>query len=192
MLFVILQAKKRASVVDQSAQSIVRYKIISMGEGGCGKSCLIKRYCEGKVRRRGSGECQDADNSVFEQFVERYISTIGIDFGVKPVTVQGTEVRVNFFDFSGHPEFFDVRNEFYKDTQGVRRRALAYCQAAHHAFPGCCRPFSCTTYHRAVVSTRSTRGWRKRPSSAPPISQSFCAETRWVLFEQAHDAIQGY
>jgi len=41
-----------------------------------------------------------------------------VDFGVKSVDVNGFEVRVNFWDLSGHPEFFDVRNEFYKDTQG--------------------------------------------------------------------------
>ena len=52
------------------------------------------------------------------QFVSRYISTIGIDFGVKPVRVGKDEVRINFWDLSGHPEFFEVRNEFYKDTQG--------------------------------------------------------------------------
>ena len=63
-----------------------------------GKSCLIKRYCE-------------------EKFITKYISTIGIDFGVKAVEIDGEEVRVNFWDLSGHPEFFEVRNEFYKDTQ---------------------------------------------------------------------------
>ena len=42
-----------------------------------------------------------------------------MDFGVKPVIVHGCDVKVNFWDLSGHPEFFDVRNEFYKDTQGV-------------------------------------------------------------------------
>ena len=65
-----------------------------------GKSCLIKRYCE-------------------ERFVQRYISTIGVDFGVKPVTIYDYQVKVNFWDLSGHPEFFEVRNEFYKDTQGA-------------------------------------------------------------------------
>ena len=30
------------------------------------------------------------------------------------------EAKVNFWDLAGHPEFFEVRNEFYKDTQGVR------------------------------------------------------------------------
>lgn len=76
-----------------------RIKILSMGASGIGKSCLIKRYCEGK-------------------FVTRYISTIGVDFGVKPVTIKGKTVKVNFWDLSGQPEFFEIRNEFYKDTQG--------------------------------------------------------------------------
>ena len=75
-------------------------QITSLGEGGTGKSCLIKRYCE-------------------ERFVQRYISTIGVDFGVKPVTIYDYQVKVNFWDLSGHPEFFEVRNEFYKDTQGA-------------------------------------------------------------------------
>ena len=38
---------------------------------------------------------------------------------VKPLVVQDYEVKVNFWDLSGHPEFFEVRNEFYKDTQGI-------------------------------------------------------------------------
>lgn len=80
--------------------TVLRIKIISMGESGVGKSCVIKRFCE-------------------EKFVSKYISTIGIDYGVKPVVVHGDEVRVNFWDLSGQPEFLEVRNEFYKDTQGA-------------------------------------------------------------------------
>ena len=53
------------------------------------------------------------------QFVPRYISTIGVDFGVKPLLIDGVEAKVNFWDLAGAPEFFDVRNEFYKDTQGA-------------------------------------------------------------------------
>ena len=53
------------------------------------------------------------------QFVPRYISTIGVDFGVKPLMIDGVEAKVNFWDLAGAPEFFDVRNEFYKDTQGA-------------------------------------------------------------------------
>lgn len=39
--------------------------------------------------------------------------------------------QVNFWDLSGHPEFFDVRNEFYKDTQGV---LLVYDVTQRHSF----------------------------------------------------------
>lgn len=77
----------------------VRAKVISMGEANTGKSCLIKRYCE-------------------QKFVPRYISTIGVDFGVRTVNVDNKEMKVNFWDLSGQSEFVDVRNEFYKDSQG--------------------------------------------------------------------------
>jgi DnaJ homolog subfamily C member 27 len=83
-----------------SVTPINRMKILSMGSGGGGKSCLIKRFCE-------------------ERFVSKYIATIGVDYGVKPIKLDGMDIRVNFWDLSGHQEFFEIRNEFYKDTQGI-------------------------------------------------------------------------
>ncbi len=82
------------------AAAVSRIKILTIGSGATGKSCLVKRFCE-------------------ERFVTKYIATIGVDYGVKPVEVDGAPVRVNFWDLSGHPEFFEIRNEFYKDAQGV-------------------------------------------------------------------------
>lgn len=73
---------------------------MSLGPPGSGKSCLIKRFCENR-------------------FVSKYITTIGVDYGVKPHSFNGKNLKVNFWDMSGHPEFYEVRNEFYKDTQGA-------------------------------------------------------------------------
>ena len=84
----------------QEPIKISRIKILSMGPPGSGKSCLVKRYCE-------------------ERFISKYIATIGVDYGVKPVQVSGKQVRVNFWDLSGHESFFEIRNEFYKDAQGI-------------------------------------------------------------------------
>jgi DnaJ family protein C protein 27 len=78
----------------------LRVKIISMGDAEVGKSCMIKRYCE-------------------KRFVPKYMQTIGIDYGVTKVNIKDRDVKVNIFDMSGHPVFFEVRNEFYKDTQGA-------------------------------------------------------------------------
>eukprot|EP00842_Homolaphlyctis_polyrhiza_P002401 jgi/Hompol1/3161/HPOL_006375-RA len=77
-----------------------RLKILSLGDPGSGKSCLIKRYCESR-------------------FVPEYVATIGIDYGVKTVKYDVEEIKVNFWDVGGDAVYFDVRNEFYKDTHGV-------------------------------------------------------------------------
>lgn len=49
-----------------------------------------------------------------------------MDYGVKKISLPSktatsttTDIKVNFWDLAGHPTFFDIRNEFYKDTQGV-------------------------------------------------------------------------
>lgn len=78
----------------------LRIKIISIGNSEAGKSCIIKRYCE-------------------KRFVPKYLQTIGIDYGVTKVNLKERELKVNIFDMSGHVVFHEVRNEFYKDTQGA-------------------------------------------------------------------------
>lgn len=91
----------RRQPVQPRVREFLRIKVISMGEGNSGKSCLIKRYCE-------------------QRFVIKYVSTIGVDFGVKTIRMaDGIDVKVNFWDLSGQPEFLDVRNEFYRDAQGA-------------------------------------------------------------------------
>ena len=51
-------------------------KILTLGQEECGKTCLIKRYCE-------------------QRFEQKYIPTIGIDYGVKKLTPQKTTIAVN-------------------------------------------------------------------------------------------------
>jgi DnaJ family protein C protein 27 len=78
----------------------IRIKLLSLGSDAVGKSCLIKRFCEGR-------------------FVQKYITTIGVDYGVKPCQILGNNVKVNFFDTSGGIEYKDIRVEFYENSSGV-------------------------------------------------------------------------
>jgi DnaJ family protein C protein 27 len=89
-----------SSTTNSSKSLPIRIKIISMGNAEVGKSCIIKRYCE-------------------KRFVSKYLATIGIDYGVTRVTAKGRDVKVNIFDMAGHPMFYEIRNEFYADTQGA-------------------------------------------------------------------------
>src|ERR1700722_10090007 len=79
---------------------LLRLKLITLGNINVGKSCLIKRYCE-------------------KRFISKYMATIGIDYGVTRLRVRDYDLRLNIFDFSGHPLFYEVRNEFYRDAQAV-------------------------------------------------------------------------
>ena len=74
--------------------------MISVGDAKTGKSCLIKRYCEGR-------------------FVPKYIPTVGVDYGVKPVKVRSVDLRVNLFDLSGDSDYLEIRNEFYRSVGGA-------------------------------------------------------------------------
>ena len=78
----------------------VSFKIVSIGNQEVGKSCLIKRYCEGK-------------------FVKRYISTIGVDYGVRKLNLKNHPISINFFDLSGYEDYKLIRTEFYEDTSGL-------------------------------------------------------------------------
>lgn len=96
----MVMERSSVTVPKPPKRQVVRIKVISMGEAGTGKSCLIKRYCE-------------------EKFVSKYISTIGVDFGVKSIVVDNHQVKANFWDLAGAAEYFEVRNEFYRDAQGA-------------------------------------------------------------------------
>ena len=79
-----------------------RLKLVTVGARACGKSTLIRRFCEGK-------------------FVAKYIPTIGIDYGVhKTSSPCGTyRVVLDFFDMAAGPEFLDSRRDFYVNAQAL-------------------------------------------------------------------------
>lgn len=42
-----------------------------------------------------------------------------MDYGVKKMNLNGTNIAVNFFDTSGDDCYAGIRKEFYKDSQGI-------------------------------------------------------------------------
>ena len=85
---------------ENKAENKLSMKLISVGDVEVGKSCLIKRYCEGN-------------------FIEDYITTIGIDYGVKKVPFNDCKANINIFDLSGDDDYKKIRTKYYTDTIGV-------------------------------------------------------------------------
>ena len=72
-------------------------KLITLGDRLCGKSCFIKRFCEKK-------------------FENKYLPTIGVDYGVKKINSGSHTLSLNIFDTSGDPVYASLRREFYDNT----------------------------------------------------------------------------
>jgi len=79
---------------------MLKIKISLLGEGGVGKTSLSEKYTSGN-------------------FDKQYTPTIAVDYKNRIIPHKDLNVNVNIWDFSGHPEFFEVRNEFYKETTAI-------------------------------------------------------------------------
>jgi small GTP-binding protein len=79
-------------------------KVVVAGDGGAGKTSLIRRYCTG-------------------MFEESRVMTIGVDFQVKIVDVDDRPIKLSIWDIAGQDRFGSFRDVFYRGAQAV---ALVY------------------------------------------------------------------
>ena len=76
------------------------FKIVIIGDSGVGKSCMLLRF---------------ADN----EFTDSYISTIGVDFKIKTLNVEGTNVKLQIWDTAGQDRFRTITSSYYRHAQGI-------------------------------------------------------------------------
>lgn len=75
-------------------------KILIIGESGVGKSSLLLRFTDDKF---------DPDQP----------ATIGVDFKVKALTVDGNTVKLAIWDTAGQERFRTLTPSYYRGAQGV-------------------------------------------------------------------------
>ncbi len=77
------------------------FKVVLMGDGAVGKTSLRRTY-------------------MGEQFRASYMITIGADFAVKKMSLEGGHaVSIQIWDLAGQEHFKNVRSTFYKGAQGA-------------------------------------------------------------------------
>ena len=76
------------------------FKTIIVGSPGVGKTSITLRFATGTFR-------------------ERYLPTIGVEFSVKDIEVQGKQVKLQTWDTGSHDRFSYVRPLYYKGSYGV-------------------------------------------------------------------------
>ncbi|XP_005093959.1 ras-related protein Rab-35 isoform X2 [Aplysia californica] len=76
------------------------FKLLIIGDSGVGKSSLLLRF---------------ADNV----FSGTYITTIGVDFKIRTIDVNGERVKLQIWDTAGQERFRTITSTYYRGTHGV-------------------------------------------------------------------------
>lgn len=97
---------------DPSLPTLPIYKVVLAGDGNVGKTSLVRRYCEGK-------------------FDESRITTLGVDFQTKVVTITDKTIKLSIWDVAGQERFVSFRETFYRGAHAV---ALIYDVTAPSTF----------------------------------------------------------
>ena len=76
------------------------FKILTIGESGVGKTCVLRRFVENK-------------------FLKNHLATIGIDFKTKTLNINNQEIKLKIWDTAGQERFRNITTQYYKGADGI-------------------------------------------------------------------------
>ncbi|XP_072328663.1 LOW QUALITY PROTEIN: ras-related protein Rab-43 [Scyliorhinus torazame] len=89
-----------AGPVEQDEPYDFLFKIVLIGDAGVGKTCVVQRFKSGI-------------------FVEKQGTTIGVDFTMKTLEIQGKRVKLQIWDTAGQERFRTITQSYYRSANGA-------------------------------------------------------------------------
>merc|ERR1712167_377919 len=75
-------------------------KLLLIGDSGVGKSCLLCRYSD-------------------DVFNSNFITTIGIDFKIRTIELDGAKIKLQIWDTAGQERFRTITQAYYRGAMGI-------------------------------------------------------------------------
>uniref|UniRef100_T1JP21 Ras-related protein Rab-35 n=1 Tax=Strigamia maritima TaxID=126957 RepID=T1JP21_STRMM len=140
------------------------FKLLIIGDSGVGKSSLLLRF---------------ADNT----FTGNYITTIGVDFKIRTIEVDGERVKLQIWDTAGQERFRTITSTYYRGTHGV---IVVYDVTSGESFANVKRWLheieqNCEVVNRILVGNKSDDPDRKVVLTED--AQRFADQMGILLFE---------
>ena len=85
---------------DQKNEADFLAKIVIIGDSGVGKTNFITKFCD----------------NVFE---DNYVATIGVDFKLKTVSIDGTKIKLQIWDTAGQERFRNITQAYFKGASAI-------------------------------------------------------------------------
>jgi len=76
------------------------FKLLLIGDSGVGKTCLLFRFAE-------------------DSFNNSFISTIGIDFKIRTIELDGKKIKLQIWDTAGQERFRTITTAYYRGAMGI-------------------------------------------------------------------------
>ncbi|ESN96611.1 hypothetical protein HELRODRAFT_185092 [Helobdella robusta] len=76
------------------------FKFLIIGDSGVGKSCILQRF-------------------VVDTFPSSYVSTVGVDFKIQTLKLDGERIKLQIWDTAGQERYRTITSTYYRGTHGV-------------------------------------------------------------------------